>query len=61
MLDNKEIWELSPTDSFMRQIRAQYFDLTGHYGSDNEIKYWYTGVYNDNYPYSPQTEDNPSA
>lgn len=61
MLSNQEIWNLTPTDPMMVQIRTRYFELTGHYGSEDEIKYWYTGTYMKDTPYSTNPEDNSSA
>lgn len=45
MLTGEQIWALSPKDPFMVLIRKTYFNSTGHYGSDDEIKFWYTGYH----------------
>lgn len=41
MTDYTTIWELPPDDPVMQKIRTEYFRITGHYGSEDEIKQWY--------------------
>lgn len=41
VIDEKTINSLEPTDPQMVKIRTHYFDLTGHYGSEKEIKEWF--------------------
>lgn len=60
IMDYVAVWELAPTDPLMQRIRMEYFNATGHYGSDNEVKAWYMGDDNINTPHS-QPEVKPSA
>jgi len=36
-----DIWALTPDDPFRQKLRTAYFDATGNYGSEEEIKTWY--------------------
>lgn len=47
------IMELEPDDPSMVEIRTAYFNATGHYGSDEEVKAWYAG-YNTNNSNKPK-------
>jgi hypothetical protein len=60
MLSSMQIWALAPTDPYMILIRKSYFNTTGHYGSDDEIKLWYTG-FHPAADYSKNKEDDLSA
>lgn len=60
MTNYTSVWDLDPTDPFMQRIRMEYFNVTGHYGSDREIKAWYMGDDNINTPHSYK-EENHSA
>ena len=49
MLTKEELLALPPTHPAMVSIRSTYFQITGHYGTENEIKEWYLGApINDN-------------
>jgi len=45
MLTSQQIWALDAKDPFMVLIRQSYFNSTGRYSSDDEIKLWYTGYH----------------
>jgi hypothetical protein len=55
-MDYTTINELEPTDPTMVSLRTEYFRVTGHYGSDQEIKDWYLNGTSPNY-----IEEFPSA
>lgn len=55
-MDFTTINELEPTDPRMVKLRKEYFRVTGHYGSDQEIKDWYLNSTTDKLD-----EENPSA
>lgn len=61
MTDKNFIWALGPKDPIMQKLRAEYFNVTGHYGSDDEVKAWYTNEDPKNNPYSTKYKETPSA
>lgn len=61
MSKNDFIWALSPKDPIMVKIRTEYFDVTGHYGSDDEVKAWYLNDNPSNNPYSKNYKEPTSA